>query len=117
MKRGAVVVTAIAMLTSIALAWSEAAEGQTRFRIFGEIVDREQAAVLVWGVAQPENGNYAAFGTHTTNANLLVLNPTFTNAVLYHERGLCLLKKDQTANQYGALVPVWIYAPCSMTRK
>jgi hypothetical protein len=104
------------VLTSVLTRESYGQQG-LEVQIVGEIIDREQAAVVVWGVALPRDQYKAtAFGAVLKEATLLVLNPKLTNPVIY-EGMACFIGKDQGVNRFGAPVPVWIYGPCEMVPK
>ncbi|MCF8009518.1 MAG: hypothetical protein K9K32_07100 [Halanaerobiales bacterium] len=82
-----------------------------RFNIQGEMIDRNQEDILLWGKAIPANRDYNTYGTLIDNSNIIVKN--------YYKDGFridfynggyhFLLGKEKGESSTGQTVPIWVY--------
>lgn len=91
-----------------------------RFKIFGEVVDRDETSLLIWGFAVPLSGNHGAMGaneTHQTNLMIQFGRPLTSDDVLRWSLDVyCFVKKGSGVNSFGAPVSVWYYSKCKGQR-
>src|SRR4051812_25064676 len=95
-------VSRIVFAVTMALTVATSVAGQTglKVQIVGQIIDREEKAILVWGRALPSNGDGAAFGANVGEANLMVWGAKVTNPVMYMGDA-CFIGKDSALNAAG----------------
>lgn len=94
-----------------ALAKQRKLEAQhSEFTITGQVKDRDEDSVLVWGYALAKSGDNSVFGVNLQEVSILVQNPTYAapTGTLYSGDHF-LLGKRHGQNALGAAVPVWIY--------
>jgi hypothetical protein len=80
------------------------------FQIVGEIKDRDEKSLTIWGRAYPI-GSKGALGTNFYEANLIVINPDkrCDHGSHYLEGKHCFMRKSTGTNAFGAPVHVWVY--------
>ena len=85
------------------------------FHISGNIIDREQNAVLIWGRAVPVNTEgEIPFGTLARDSNIVVLNPRPEGLSGFYGGYHCFQRKKSALNAFGAPVSVWEYGDCRL---
>ena len=80
------------------------------FIIYGEIKDREDNFLQIWGSALPANNDFSLPGTVQEN-NIIIVNPD-KSKILYNGYAggkHYYLYKGFSKNAFGADVPVWYY--------
>jgi len=104
-----------AMRTGRAKETPAARPNEIPFTVTGEVVDREEHAVRLWGKALPP-GNWNPLGALYRDANILVLYPAQSalKGPIYIPSHYCFVGKQTGTNRFGAAIPVWVYGPCPL---
>ena len=80
------------------------------FEIFGEIKDRDEKRLILWGRAIPVNGNLNALGSLMEEGNIVVYNYGQENISINFYKGRHVYKeKTYGSNAFGGLVGAYAY--------
>jgi len=85
------------------------------FTITGEIHDRDEHSLAVWGKAIPPGGSNP-LGALYRDSNIVVLYPDQSRLMgpMYAGGSHCFVGKRSGTNAFGATVPGWVYGPCPL---